>query len=304
LQRRPNLDVRAAVLNAIAANAERREEYWETEDQYGPAWLAAAKIKLLPEFIQLDDEQAVGLLESILGEDHWENSGLWGLDVDTRDLRSSFSRAWNEIIFPGGTVFAWPAVQADIVEFIPLKKHTKGYRRFLSFAAHLQSLLGSEPIYLPGRTVGEELGIYRETVDDYTKLAEREGILTLVAPRTGYRARRFTFNLHLFVKESETRCVQVKSGKQGAVVKLPILAISPAQCRQVDAASTENTASAMPPDGSEGSDGSEGLMVRGTDDASQSSALASQTTSNKAWDKRRQTLLAQAEEIRRRLSIQ
>lgn len=72
------------------------------------------------------------------------------------------------------------------------------YRQFMSLTAHLQILVGDEPIYLPNDEVSKLLRCRWRDVRAQRGIAVREGYLTLIEKLRGSRSARYRVNLDRF----------------------------------------------------------------------------------------------------------
>lgn len=119
-------------------------------------------------------------------EEGWRQELAWCADDDGFDARAAFLTCWDEIRFlPGETWLsaAWHKVGKgnlwQLIQRWPGCASVK-YSWFLALASELQQLRGDDPILLPCRSVGECLGVNKETVSTYRQLAIKNGFLKVV----------------------------------------------------------------------------------------------------------------------------
>ena len=106
------------------------------------------------------------------------------LDGSVDDFAEQFVRTWNRVsTIPAGDWLTTAAARAKVQVYAILPRHdgkvTPGYRRFVSFCAHLSIIAGTNIICLPCRQVGEALSVRKDTVSTYRQLGVTHGYLIL-----------------------------------------------------------------------------------------------------------------------------
>ncbi len=91
------------------------------------------------------------------------------------------------------------AVKFPVPRKTNLTRRFTRYVEFLSLAGWLQVVVGEDsPIYLPQRKVSGIFHCDRSKIQNLTRVARREGYLTVVHPHSAHTATRFKFELDKF----------------------------------------------------------------------------------------------------------
>ena len=99
------------------------------------------------------------------------------------------------------------ANNAKARRFVPIDARTPPDVHFLSFAGHLQRIVGARSVGLPVDKLASMLAVSSRTVSTYRRWAVRARILRQVAmhSREHHRSAQFSFDLTLFDAEGRQR---------------------------------------------------------------------------------------------------
>jgi len=117
-----------------------------------------------------------------------ETDWLYWFGVECEDARTEILSHWPPRIAAGRDRHAEAFERSRQYQVKNVAKVTKRgayaqvYERFLGVAGWLQVVVGAGPILLPGRRLGELLGVKQQTVSNYVQWAIADNFLRLVQP--------------------------------------------------------------------------------------------------------------------------
>ena len=195
-----DLPIRGFILEALKTNAEANtlsEAAW-----HSPAWTLTRLCKGHPDLENLDAVSAWRCVRSELRKAERKCIDVWySLGADEDETEIEFQYAWDKIrIHPAKDIVTDAIDRAKSVALKPPVDRGQTYARFVSIAAHLQKIRGSEPILVPVEFFGSVLGCSKMTVSRMIYFAIADCLLQIVESHdySRHKARRYKFALERY----------------------------------------------------------------------------------------------------------
>lgn len=178
-------------------------------------WAFTQVLKTHPDFSDADAGDAIEMVEAIIVRWAAAKFGLrehrrleakgWAeyFSIERDDAIAQFTDIWAKVRLPyraDPLRLALRRAKADPLHFTDdvLSLQTGTYRAFITLAAWLQVITGSEPILLPVHSVAPLLGVRPKTISIYREAAIADQFLAIDTAHhsTAKRATRFRFNVN------------------------------------------------------------------------------------------------------------